>query len=76
MNDSINFLNALSSTIYNGLKAVTFPVLGVSFLVVLLTVLFINASLWVIRSITGGRQDSDLKGHNGLDNNNNYIYRR
>ena len=54
MNDAINFLNALSSTIYNGLKTVTFPVLGVSFLVVLLTVLFINASLWVIRSITGG----------------------
>ncbi len=76
MNDAINFLNSLSSSIYNGLKAVTFPVLGVSFLAVMLTVLFINASLWVIRSITGGRQDSDPRGHRGLDDNNNYIYRR
>lgn len=76
MNDAIKFLHDLSSELYSGLNSITFPVLGVSFVAVFLTVLFINSLIWVIRVITGGKQDSGSAGKPALDNNNNYIYRR
>lgn len=78
MNDALAFLEALRSSMWNGLDSITFPVLGVSFLVVLLSVLFINLFLWFLRVVTGGRQDSSSSGSSSqkLDDNNNYIYRR
>lgn len=78
MNDALAFLESLRSSLWNGLDSITFPVLGVSFLVVLLSVLFINLFLWFLRVVTGGKQDSSSSGSSSqkLDDNNNYIYRR
>lgn len=74
MADAINFLTSLSQNLWTGLGSVNAPVLGVSFLTVIMGTLFINLVLWVISRLTGGRQDKDEKAR--LDNNNNYIYRR
>lgn len=75
MNDAIAFLNALKISLWDGLDSIQFPILGASFLVVLLAVLFINVTIWFIAVITGGRQNDKGTSQN-LDNNNNYIYRR
>lgn len=74
MADAIQFLTSLSQSLWNGLGSVNAPVLGVSFLTLIMGVLFINLMLWAISRITGGGQDKDEKAR--LDNNNNYIYRR
>lgn len=74
MADAIHFLTSLSQKLWEGLGSVNAPVLGVSFLTVIMGTLFINLLLWTISKITGGRQDKDERAR--LDNNNNYIYRR
>ena len=74
MQDAITFLSGLVHIIYVGLNTPVMPVLNVTFMTALLTVLFIKVCFWVISLLTGGKQDKDVG--NGLDNNNHYIYRR
>lgn len=74
MQDAITFLSGLVHIIYVALNTPVMPVLNVTFMTALLTVLFIKVCFWVISVLTGGKQDKDVG--NGLDNNNHYIYRR
>lgn len=75
MKNAVDFLNALCVSLYNGLKSTQVPVLQVSFLSFLFSVLFLNVCLWVFKAVTGGQQTKEMKGGR-LDDNNNYIYRR
>lgn len=75
MSDAIAFLKNLSYQLWVGLDSVNVPVLGVSFLIFLLTVLFINLILWVVKYIMWNKEGVN-PASSGLDNNNNYIYRR
>ena len=74
MNDAVYFMSHLSQLFYNALNTPVMPVLGVTFMTALLTVLFIKVCFWAISVLTGGKQDKETGG--GLDNNNHYIYRR
>lgn len=74
MNDAVNFLKSLSESIFTGLDSVNAPVLGVSFLMVIITCLFINLLFWFLKVVSGGHQEEKTGGR--LDDNNNYIYRR
>lgn len=74
MVDAIYFLKGLSTSLFDGLDSVNVPVLGVSFLMVLITCLFINLVFWVLNVVTGGHKEEKTGGR--LDDNNNYIYRR
>lgn len=76
MEDAILFLGSLKTSMWNGLDSIQFPILGASFLVVLISVLFINVTIWLISVLTGGRQNDKGSTSQKLDNNNNYIYRR
>lgn len=77
MDSAISFLASLSKNIYEGLDTIRFPILNVSFLVVLFSVFFLKLAIWFISVLTGGKQNSsDSSGSQKFDNNNNYIYRR
>lgn len=70
----INFVHGLAKMTYEGLDNVAHPVLiGFSLMQIILAVLLFKVCLWVISVLTGGKQDKEIG--NGLDNNNNYIYR-
>lgn len=75
MQDAINFIAAMSHSLYNGLANTRMPVLNVSYLAFIIAVLVINLALWLIGVLTGGRQGKEKTGGR-LDDNNNYIYRR
>lgn len=74
MVDAIDFLKSLSTSLFNGLDSVDAPILGVSFLMVIITCLFINLLFWFLNVVTGGHKEEKTGGR--LDDNNNYIYRR
>lgn len=76
MDFALNLINNIKTTMWNGLDSIEFPVLGVSMLIVFIAVLFINCVIWFISVLTGGRQNDSKSFGSGLDNNNNYIYRR
>lgn len=74
MRDAYTALNGLVDMFYNALQSTNHPVLGVSLLTAISAVLFLRVCFWVIRVITGGKQDTEKGGR--IDDNNNYIYRR
>lgn len=74
MEAAYNFIHGLGASLYNGLLQVNHPVLGVSLVVVLFSVLLINLIIWVFHVLSGGNMHESSGGR--IDNNNNTIYRR
>ena len=75
MSGAISFLTSIRNTLWTGLNAVNFPVLGVPIMTVLIAVFVLRLTFFVLSVLTGGKQNKEDTGGR-LDNNNNYIYRR